>query len=120
MQLCLVAYYDIFGKQNILEAALCFDYLFGSIRVQKQQVKKEAVSRCLMDNPNNILDVITQAYLPGEVFDFVYNLPEAGRVYAEENIALNDGVRGRYKSRIMNYFDINETTLIDRKSWRRK
>lgn len=116
MQLCLIAYYDVFGKQNILRAALCFDYLIGSIRLQKQQVKKEAVTLCLKNHRNNLIDVITQAYLTEDVFNFVYNHEIIDKIYLEEDIG-DDGVQGRYKRRILQYFNKTDRNLKNRKTW---
>lgn len=116
MQLCMVAYYDIFGKEKILYAVQCFDYHIGSVRIQKQQVKKEAVAICLIKNQNNLLDIITQAYLPQEIFDFVYNLEETDKLYFEESIS-EDGVRKRYKNRILKYFNKTDSDLKNRKQW---
>lgn len=117
MQLCLVMYYDAFGQEKVIKAAMCFDYLLGSIRISKQQVKREAVVNCLKDNTYNLLDIIAQAYLPEEVFQFVYNLEDVDEIYEEEEIEINDGVRGRYKSRVLEYFERDEEYLINRKSW---
>jgi hypothetical protein len=118
MQLCMVAYYDIFGNEMILDAALCFDYLIGSVRIQKQQVKKEAVAICLKKNQNNLLDVIVQAYIPSEIFDFVYNLEETNKIYQAEKIE-KEGVQLRYKRRIINYFNRSEVEFQNRNQWRR-
>jgi len=118
MQLCMVAYFDIFGNEKILDAALCFDYLIGSVRIQKQQVKKEAVAICLKKNQNNLLDVIVQAYIPSEIFDFVYNLEETNKIYLEEKIE-KEGVQLRYKKRIVNYFNKSEVDFQNRSQWRR-
>lgn len=119
MQVCMISYYDVFGSDNIVDASYCFDYLIGSIRLKKQQIKKESARRCLIDLPNNILDIISNAYLPEEVFQFVYAIEEIDEVYEEESIKINDGVRGRYKSRIVSYFNKNEKSLKNRKSWGR-
>lgn len=121
MQLCLIAYYDVFGSNRICHAAYSFDYFIGSIRLSKQQIKKEAVSKCLKDKdmPNNILDVIANAYLPDEVMDFVYAIEVNDKVYLNAQIKSGDGVRGRYKDRVLNYFNKNEKTLTNRKVWGR-
>jgi len=117
MQVCLIGYYDVFGGTNILSAAYAFDYLIGSMRLQKQQIKKEAVRLCLTENPNNLLDVITTAFLPEEIIQFIYSIDEVDKVYEEEKIVLNEGVRGRYKNRVLTYFNKTDKSLINRKSW---
>jgi len=118
MHLCLLMYYDSFGTIALYEAGQCFDYLLGSIRLDKQQVKREAVRICLEEHAQNLLDVIAHAYLPGEVFSFIYNLPEVDKIYENEKLNISDsGVRGRYKSRVLNYFCKDVSFLKNRKSW---
>lgn len=119
MQLCLISYYDVFGSANIEYAAFCIDYLLGSIRLEKQQIKKEAAARCLKDMPNNILDVISNAYLLDEIFQFVYTIEEIDEIYENEKIKTDDGVRGRYKGRVLRYFNSKEKSLNNRKKWGR-
>lgn len=119
MQLCLVAYYDVFGNKKILQAAYAFDYLIGSMRLSKQQIKKEAASKCLKESPNNILDIISNAYRPEELFDFIYSISENDEIYEDEKIIINDGVMGRYKGRILGYFNKTEKNLTNRKIWGR-
>ena len=117
MQVCLVTYFDIFGSNSLIQAGYCFDYLIGSIRIEKQQVKKEAVRRCLIDKPNNILDVISSAFTPDEVFQFVYSIENIEEIYESEKIKVNDGVRGRYKGRVIQHFSCNDKSLVNRKKW---
>jgi len=120
MQLCIVVYYDVFGNRQLLHAVYAFDYLIGSIRLIKQQVKKEAISLCLKkDLPNNILDVIANAYLPDELFDFLYSIKDLEEIYISEKVKLDDGVRGRYKKRVLKYFNKNDKSLTNRKIWGR-
>jgi hypothetical protein len=42
------------------------------------------------------------------------------RIYLSEdteNIQINDGVQGRYKGRILNYFNKTEKPIYNRKIW---
>jgi len=117
MQLCLIAYYDVFGNEKLLQAAFSVDYLIGSIRLSKQQIKKEAVRICIKESPNNLLEVIANAYLPEELFDFVYSIDANDEIYFIEKNKIDDGVRGRYKGRILRYFNKNEKSLTNRKIW---
>lgn len=119
MQLCMVMYYDIFGIERLLDATKSFDYLIGSIRLEKQQVKKEAIIKLLKDDdyPNNLLDVIAQSYLPNEVFEFIYSLKRPAWIYKKDETAINIGVAGRYKFRMLEYYNKNEDHLKERKSW---
>ena len=117
IQLCLVCYYDSFGENQILRAANCFDYIIGAIRLRKKVVKKEAVLICLTDESRNLLDVITQAYLPEEVFDFADNLERAANVYKSDDIPQSTGVQGRYIKRLIDYFKRPDNNLKNRIQW---
>ncbi len=117
MQLCMVMYYDTFGDAKIDEAVKYFDYLIGSIRVEKYYVKKEAVKNSLIDNSNNLLDVIANAYIPQEVFEFITAQSRAKSIYENENLDKDNGVRNAYKNRVLSYFNQSETTLKDRLQW---
>jgi hypothetical protein len=117
MQLCMVMYYDTFGDAKIDEAVKYFDYLLGSIRIEKYYVKKEAVKNSLIDNTNNLLDVIANAYIPQEVFDFVMLQPKAKSIYDNENLDNDNGVRNAYKNRVLSYFNQSKKTLKERLEW---
>ena len=117
MQLCMVMYYDTFGDAKIDEAVKYFDYLIGSIRVEKYYVKKEAVKNSLIDNSNNLLDVIANAYIPQEVFEFITAQSKAKSIYENENLDNDNGVRNAYKNRVLSYFNQRETTLKERLQW---
>ena len=117
MQLCLVMYYDTFGDAKIDEAIKYFDYLIGSIRVEKYYVKKEAVKNSLIDNTNNLLDVIANAYIPKEVFEFITSQSKAKSIYDNANLDDDNGVRNAYKNRVLSYFNQSETTLKERLQW---
>lgn len=117
-QLVIIMYYDLFRSDNLLKAAVWFDYLIGSVRVAKQQVKKEAVKNLLMDQDNNILDVVAHAFMPEEIFDFIYHQPTIAQIYTEEKIETGEGVRGRYKERLLGYFKQQEAdSLQNRALW---
>lgn len=117
MQLCMVMYYDNFGDAMIDKAVKYFDYLIGSIRIEKYYVKKEAVKNSLIDNSNNLLDVIANAYIPQEVFEFITTQSKAQSIYRSENLDNDNGVRNSYKNRVLSYFSQNQTTLKERLQW---
>ncbi|MBK9300651.1 MAG: DUF262 domain-containing protein [Bacteroidetes bacterium] len=119
MQLCLITYYDSFGSDRIFEAVLYFDYAIGSMRIQLQQIKREASKNFLNDNDYNLLDLITSAFLPDEVFSFINSIDKIHSIYQNEDLEDNVGVQGRYKTRIKRYFGKSqfELTLSNRKEW---
>jgi len=119
MQLCIVMYFDTFGEDKLLDAIIAFDYLLGSVRLEKQQVKKEAIIKILKDDdyPNNLLDVIAQSYLPAEIFDFIYSLKRPAWIYKKDETVINVGVAGRYKFRMLTYYNKSSDQLKERKLW---
>jgi len=119
MQLCLICFYDCFGTNRIFEAVLSFDYAIGSMRIKLQQIKREASKNFLNDNDCNLLDLITSAFLPDEVFSFIYSLENINSIYQNEDIEDNVGVQGRYKNRVKRYFGKREVdlNLSNRKEW---
>jgi len=117
MQLCMVMYYDTFGDAKIDEAVKYFDYLIGSIRVEKYYVKKEAIKNSLIANSNNLLDVIANAYIPQEIFEFITAQSKAKSIYENENLDNDYGVRNAYKNRVLSYFNQSKITLKERLQW---
>lgn len=118
MQLCLVLYYDSFGDGLIYKAIRFFDYFIGSIRVEKYYVKKEAVKNSLIKNSsNNLLDVIASAYMPQEIFDFISEQQSVKKIYENENLGKDNGVRWNYKKRVLSYFVYRENSLKNRLQW---
>ena len=84
---------------------------------EKYYVKKEAVKNSLIDNSNNLLDVIANAYIPQEVFEFIIAQSKAKSIYENENLDNDSGVRNAYKNRVLSYFNQSETTLKERLQW---
>lgn len=117
MQLCLVMYYDTFGNLEIDKAVQYFDYFIGSIRIEKYYVRQEAVKNSLLQADNNLLDVIAHSFLPEEVFDFISGQSHIENVYADENLKADNGVRYKYKKRILSYYEQSENKLTKRIEW---
>ena len=116
MKLCLVMYYDVFGEEGIERAVQYFDYFIGSIRLEMQYVKKEAVKNSLIWRGHNLLDVIAGAYIPEEVFHFIKCEEKCKEIYNREDVPEKDGVRLRYKKRVLAYYK-EEGGLQNRLSW---
>jgi hypothetical protein len=117
MQLCLVMYYDVFGSLEIYEAVQYFDYFIGSIRIGKYYVRQEAIKNSLLQSDNNLLDVIAHSYLPEEVFGFILRQNNIKNIYENEDLRADDGVRGKYKNRVISYYGLSENRLIKRIEW---
>ncbi len=117
MQLCLVMYYDTFGSLEIDKAIQYFDYFIGSIRIEKYYVRQEAIRNSLLQPGNNILDVIAHSYLPEEVFDFVSGQNKIQNIYENEELKSDNGVRDRYKKRVISHYGLSENKLTKRIKW---
>lgn len=115
MELCITLYYDNFGENRLVEAAYRFDYLIGEARLKKKQIRQESVKHILSDKQLNILDVISQAYMCEEVFDYLDGLDldyKSIKFDKKEN-----SVRTKYHARLINYFNPQKTEIKFRKSW---
>lgn len=118
MQLLLVTYYDRFSDDQLYKAVQYFDYFIGSIRIDKYYVREEAVKNSLTkDIDHNLLDIISNAYLPDEIFDFITAQNKVMESYKNESLEGNDGVRAQYKQRLLLYYQKTETKLHNRASW---
>jgi hypothetical protein len=128
MQMCIIAYYDNFGEEKLLEAVQYFDYYIGSTRLEKYYVRSEAVKNSLKDAELNLLDLIINAYLPREVFEFIYDSKSKDDIYwnkkfLNEKGELKNFVIDRYIKRVCDYYGIDTNKakyLVDfksRKQW---
>lgn len=120
MQLCLLVYYDSFGQLHLVQAAYCFDYWIGVVRLEKRQVRKESVLLPLEQHQRNLLDVITQAYSPQEIFDFVYELDSLRDVYTQQAKVTEEQlwpVQRRYRIRLLEHFERPHSELTNRATW---
>lgn len=120
MQLCLLVYYDSFGQLHLIQAAYCFDYWIGVVRLEKRQVRKESVLVPLGQHQRNLLDVITQAYSPQEIFDFVYELDSLREVYTQQARVAEEQlwpVQRRYRTRLLEHFERPNSELTNRATW---
>lgn len=100
-----VMYYDKFGSDKLLEFSLWLDHVLGAVRIEKQYIFKEAPLKFLKESDNNLLDVISQAFRPEEVIQFLKNINHTKDVYANENVERGKGVQGVYKHNILYYYD---------------
>ncbi len=120
IQLCMVLYFDTFGKENLYKAIQYFDYFIGSLRISKKYVRKESVFNLMKDNKLNLLDVIAQAYFTEDVFRFIKTNNEVKNVYLKENIKEeSNGVRIAYKLRLKKYYskEDSKVNLKNRLEW---
>ncbi|WP_052126294.1 DUF262 domain-containing protein [Ureibacillus massiliensis] len=110
-----IMYYDKFGEKELFRFSLWLDHVFGAIRLNKQNVVKQAPLIFLTEEDNNLLDVISQAFIPEEVFEFLKFCSKKIDIYQSEQIEAGKGVRGEYKFRILNYY--SKDSFENKESW---
>lgn len=130
MQMCLVAYYDNFGEENLFEAIQYFDYFIGSLRLEKYYVRHEAVQNSLKNAEQNLIDLIINAYLPNEVFNFIKGSKSIDSIYSNKKFLndkgeLKNSVIERYIKRVCDYYGVDTAKkkylneFKNRKQWKR-
>lgn len=106
-KLALLCYADRFGNRRLLEFAQRTELLLAGLRFEKRSIYKEAPLKFLRDAEHNLLDVITMAYRPDEVMEFLQGeltrSPGYGNDYLGQVVA-GKGVQGRYLSAARAYF----------------
>ncbi len=114
-QLACVVYLDKFGSQQLLSFALWLDHVLGAIRIDHYSIYKQTPMVFLRDEEHNLLDIIAQAFRSEEVIRYLENYPGLAAAYAKET---NEGVRGRYKQRLLCYYGQTEgSSLKDKQAW---
>lgn len=69
--LCIIAYYDKFGEDKLLDYALALDYTIGNERLSTYYIYE--VRFINKNKQYNILDAIQMSYQPEEVIKFLVN-----------------------------------------------
>lgn len=117
-KLAALMYVDQFGSSQLLRFGLWLDHVLGAIRLQKAYVFDRAPLRYLMDKELNLLDVISGAYRPEEVIDFLRADDMATLVYKSKSIrkvVRGKGVQGRYLDALLSYY--GKDSLQDKACW---
>lgn len=123
-RLCVVLYYDKFESKQIDKFAQYLDYYIGAYRVQLSSIYDKTVIRILKDQKQNLLDIISQAFIPGQVFDYILENTD-DEVFRLEKIPLvNENgkliytVRSNYKRSLLKYYNKeDQTSLKALKEW---
>ena len=128
LQMCLVAYYDNFGEEKLVDAIQYFDYFIGSLRLEKYYVRTEAMKNSLKGAEQNLIDIIINAYLPNEVFSFIKSSKSVDEIYTNKKFlndkgVLKNSVIERYIKRVCVFYsvDTSKTNYLSefksRKQW---
>lgn len=123
-RLCLVLYYDKFESKAIDRFAKYLDYYIGVYRVELSSIYDKTSIRILRDKKQNLLDIISQAFIPEQVFDFIMENTNDS-VFRDETIPLVkengqpiNAVRSNYKRALLKYYKKEDhTSLKALKEW---
>ena len=123
-RLCLVLYYDKFESKAIDRFAKYLDYYIGVYRVELSSIYDKTPIRILRDKKQNLLDIISQAFIPEQVFDFIMENTNDS-VFRDETIPLVkengqpiNAVRSNYKRALLKYYKKEDhTSLKALKEW---
>ncbi len=116
-RLACIVYYDKFENEKFYQFVQYLDYLIGVKRISLSSVVAQTPIIILRDNKQNLLDVISNAFDPFEVFSFIKSIADK-TVYEDELIVIDNKVRGRYKNAVLQYYkkeDLNN--LAKRLDW---
>ena len=123
-RLCIILYFDKFESKKIGKFAKYLDYYVGSYRIKLSSVYDKTVVKILKEKKQNLLDIITQAFIPEQIFDFIFDNTD-DTIYMNEKIPLkNDNgqlinkVQSNYKRALLNYYNKNNlSSLKALKEW---
>jgi hypothetical protein len=107
-------YFDQFRSKKLFEFALWLDHVLGDIRMQKDYVFKVAPLKFLKESENNMLDIISHAFRPEEVINFLTDCSKGITGYQKE-VEIGKGVQGRYKQRVLTYY--GKKDFAHKESW---
>lgn len=116
-RLCSIAFYDKFESNQLLKFAKHLDYFIGAHRIKLDSIVAQTPVKILRDENQNLLDIISNAFIPEEILDFIINNTD-DNIYAYENIEIDNRVKGRYKKALLEYYNIELTkNLTLKKDW---
>lgn len=108
-RLCAVMYYDKFESVQIDKFAKHLDYYIGVYRIELSSIYAKTATRILKEKNQNLLDIISQAFIPDQVFQFmIENTNDA--IFRDEQIQLvKNGhpicaVQSNYKRALLKYY----------------
>ncbi|MBK8808063.1 MAG: DUF262 domain-containing protein [Bacteroidales bacterium] len=123
-RLSMVLYYDKFESEEIYKFAKYLDYFIGVYRVELSSIYDKSALKILKGTKQNLLDIISQAFIPKQVTDFIMeNTNDA--IFRDETIPLvkENGqliyaVRSNYKRALLKYYEKeDQTSLKALKEW---
>ena len=110
-RLCVVLYFDKFESKEIDKFAKYLDYYIGVYRVELSSIYDKTAIRILRDKKQNLLDIISQAFIPEQIFDFILENTE-DKVFREETGQLIYAVQSNYKRSLLKYYKKEDQTSL--------
>ena len=117
-RLCIVVYYDKFESTNINIFAKHLDYYIGVHRIKLKSIYDKTVIHILKDEKQNLLDIISQAFIPEQVVDFIMENTD-DTIFRSESIPLKKengqliyAVRSNYKRALLKYYGKEDQTNL--------
>lgn len=114
-KLCVILYYDKFEEDRLFDFGLWLDYLLGAYRIKQKSIVAQTPIKIMRDEQQNLLDIIDRAYLPDEIIDFLQTITP--KSYYETEVK-GDGVQGKYKTKLKDYYNKSENdSLVEKRNW---
>jgi hypothetical protein len=109
-RLALLTYFDRLGSEGIYRFTLWLDYRLGAIRLEKEDIRREAPLKFLREAKRNLLDVISYAYRSEDIITFLQQVDvtkhyESKKGWAAE-IKSGNLVQERYVAALAKYYGV--------------
>ena len=122
--LATLLYVDQFGYQKLLEFALWLEYVLGAVRLELFAIRWHKPLNYLIHYADlNLLDVISGAYHPEEVIEFLKTDKFSNSFYSSpdklEGIERRKGIRGWHLDAVLRYYGYESgiPSLVNRENW---
>lgn len=106
-KLCMLLYYNQFGEDGLFAFTLWLDYYIGAYRIGQRNIMAQTAMNMVKDPDQNLFDVITSAYLPNEIFQFLRKSCQSWKYKKEYKV---NSVRAAYIQALERYYDNSLTT----------
>ena len=114
-KLSVLIFVDRLGTDGLFEFSQWLNYRLGAIRLEKADIRRQTPIVFLRDEKRNLIDVISFAYEPSEVIEFL-QLKNVEAIYCKDDkdkgwqslIESGEGVQGRYAKAMANFYGVND------------
>lgn len=114
-----LVFFDRFGSSQLHAFSLYFEYLLGGIRLDKSSIQQATIVNFLNGSKENLLDVISMAFMPDEVIQFLKQQASTySETYRKEEIPYTgNSVMPKYKKSMLKYYVQKNTPLKNKLLW---